>query len=678
MGAIDWAWDGSAARALGWILVHFLWQGTVVAALAAAALMAFRGRDPRLRYAIACGALAVMVASPLATSLWVARVAAAGRTASHGTEPLPGARAHGSTMGVVALPEARTGIAAGLREAVEPRLPLLAWCWSAGVLVLGLRLFGGWLQVRRLSREGTRPVPAVIEATMQRLAWRLGVSRPVAIAQSVLVQVPMVVGYVRPVVLLPVSVVLGMPMAQLEALLAHELAHVRRHDQLVNFLQSVCETVLFYHPAVWWLSGRIRAERENCCDDLAVLATGGNALAYARALAELEQARAVRAELAMAATNGPLLARVRRLLDPTVAPPRRSRMAAVAACALLALAAVAYVTRTAGHAEATDGSATGRGGSAPAAVAGDVVANRVVADASEASASDEVPAERTVRPGRSIVQGDDELRLEVTGSERTLRARLKGDAVFSADRRDVERLSRGGHLVVEERSGSRERRLEIRPDDRGGLRREWFLDGRASAFGPDARALLGRVVPQLLEQAATGGGVRRTLGRTAEGDRAHRPARSANDHERRLQLEGALEAGLDDASLARLLREAVRDIRHDWEMAELLTAVARTQRIGGASRPAYFRAVETIGSEWDRRRAVAPLLRAPLDRPTAEAVLALAQGFDQDYERAELLLDLLRARGIDESLREAFVRAAQDMDSEWDRQRVLSAYERRR
>jgi len=101
---------------------------------------------------------------------------------------------------------------------------------------------------------------------------------------SALVQVPTVIGWLRPVVLVPVGALSGLPAEYLEALLLHELAHVRRHDYLVNILQSVAEALLFYHPAVWWVSGHIRAERELCCDDVAV-AVSGDALTYARALA---------------------------------------------------------------------------------------------------------------------------------------------------------------------------------------------------------------------------------------------------------------------------------------------------------------------------------------------------------------------------------------------------------
>ena len=124
---------------------------------------------------------------------------------------------------------------------------------------------------------------------------------------------PTVIGWLKPVVLLPASALAGLAPHQMEAILAHELAHIRRHDYLVNLFQTVVETLLFYHPAVWWLSRRIRAERENCCDDLAV-SLCGDPVAYAAALAELEGLRSTTGDSVLAATGGSLLQRVRRLL----------------------------------------------------------------------------------------------------------------------------------------------------------------------------------------------------------------------------------------------------------------------------------------------------------------------------------------------------------------------------
>ncbi len=157
-----------------------------------------------------------------------------------------------------------------------------------------------------------------------------------ALLESSLAEVPVVVGYLRPAILLPVGMLAGMPASQIEAILLHELAHIRRHDYLVNLFQTVVEGFLFYHPAVWWISGVIRAERENCCDDL-VVAANGNAPEYAAALTALEQSRWAAHDAALAATGGNLMKRIRRLLYPRENP--RPALTPVVSAGILAIAA---------------------------------------------------------------------------------------------------------------------------------------------------------------------------------------------------------------------------------------------------------------------------------------------------------------------------------------------------
>ena len=161
--------------------------------------------------------------------------------------------------------------------------------------------------------------PDFWQQRLNLLARRLHLSRPVTLLESCLARVPVVIGYIRPVILMPVGLLTGMPAGQLESILLHELAHIRRYDYLVNLLQTSVEGLLFYHPAVWWISGVIRTEREHCCDDLAV-SLSGDAREYATALATLEQCRWDAAETALAATGGNIVKRIRRLLIPTEGP----------------------------------------------------------------------------------------------------------------------------------------------------------------------------------------------------------------------------------------------------------------------------------------------------------------------------------------------------------------------
>ena len=207
----------------------------------------------------------------------------------------------------------------------DPALPWLVALWLAGVAALSCIHLGGWVRVRRLRHQGVQPVAATVaKSSCANLANRLGIRRPVELLASTRVAVPTVVGWLKPVVLFPISTFTGLEPRQLESILAHELAHVRRHDYLVNVLQVALETLLFYHPAIWWASRQVRELREHCCDDLAV-AVCGDRMVYARALADLEELRFATPVFALGADGGSLLERIRRLAGKrSTETPRRS------------------------------------------------------------------------------------------------------------------------------------------------------------------------------------------------------------------------------------------------------------------------------------------------------------------------------------------------------------------
>ena len=195
---------------------------------------------------------------------------------------------------------------------LQPWLPEIVLVWLAGVAAFALRPLLSWHTVRRLRTVGVSPVADAIRDMLARTAKKLQLARAVGALQSTRVKTPLVIGYFRPLVLLPLCIVTGLPEAQLELVLAHELAHIRRHDYLVNLLQTLVETLFFYHPAIWWLSRQIRQERENCCDDVAISLSGSHA-DYGRALLAIEQLRAASPALSLAAGGGSLLARIRRI-----------------------------------------------------------------------------------------------------------------------------------------------------------------------------------------------------------------------------------------------------------------------------------------------------------------------------------------------------------------------------
>ena len=154
----------------------------------------------------------------------------------------------------------------------SPRL--LVSGWLLGVVFFSARLTRSCWWVRSIRTRDNEPVEAAWLETLDDLRRRLGVSRPVRLLKSALVEVPTVIGWFRPVILLPAATLSGLTPGQLEAILAHELAHVRRLDYLVNAFQCLVETLMFYHPVAWWISRCIREERENCCDDLVIEVCG--------------------------------------------------------------------------------------------------------------------------------------------------------------------------------------------------------------------------------------------------------------------------------------------------------------------------------------------------------------------------------------------------------------------
>src|SRR5262249_558463 len=305
-----------------WTLTHFTWQATLVALSMAGVLRMLRGSSTNTRYAAACIALLLMSSLPLFT-ITIISLSTPGKTASGPppqfvTQPASELRLVEIEPTIVPTP---TYIASAsprpwlsIRPApITPLLPWMILIWLLGVVFFSLRLVGGWLYTQRLKSYGTRPLEEGWEQTLRRPWDRLRAPRPARLLESTLVKVPMVIGWLRPVILLPASALTGLAPQQLEAIIAHELAHIRRHDYLINLLQAVVETLLFYHPAVWWVSRRIRQEREDCCDDLAV-AVCGDALTYARALLEMEKIRAAGPQLAMAAKGRLLMERIQGLV----------------------------------------------------------------------------------------------------------------------------------------------------------------------------------------------------------------------------------------------------------------------------------------------------------------------------------------------------------------------------
>jgi beta-lactamase regulating signal transducer with metallopeptidase domain len=284
----------TAMHAWGWALLHFLWQGTALAALSAATMALCRRAS--IRYAIGVITLALMLAAPAAT-LFLLTSRPAPIVADTSATP---------TLKVI------SAVKPAPSHSSPDGFPWLVEAWLIGVAFFSLRTAGGFLWLERQQRKQSVAVSGRLLETCRALQRSLGLTRVIRFCECTWLQAPAVIGWFRPIVLLPLTALTGLSEEQLQSVIAHELAHIKRLDAFANVFQICVETLLFYHPAVWWLNQRVRTEREHCCDDMAV-SLCGNAVEYARALTLMEEWRTAPA-LVMAANRGPLSERIVRLL----------------------------------------------------------------------------------------------------------------------------------------------------------------------------------------------------------------------------------------------------------------------------------------------------------------------------------------------------------------------------
>jgi beta-lactamase regulating signal transducer with metallopeptidase domain len=308
--------SSALADTIGWTLIHFLWQGLLLAAMLRVILPLCRSAVARHNWALST--LAAMCLAPAVTFLWLRDQG-------------------GSAIALAAGPEF-PGIHTALRAFEPTAIPncwpgWLAGFWLTGVVVLSLRALGGLVLARRL-RQNSLDLSDELLQRCRRLQQRMGMTWPVEFLKTGLVRAPVMVGWLKPAILIPVSAITGLAPQQLDALILHELAHIRRLDAFTNIVLMTSETILFYHPAIWWVSQRVRMEREHCCDDFAVAHCGGAAV-YVEALASLT-ARAAFPAFALPANGGALKYRVARLLN-TPSDGRRFSLSAMIGLAFLSL-----------------------------------------------------------------------------------------------------------------------------------------------------------------------------------------------------------------------------------------------------------------------------------------------------------------------------------------------------
>jgi beta-lactamase regulating signal transducer with metallopeptidase domain len=332
-------------EALGWTLVHFLWQGAAIAIVYRIADLALARRSANARYVLALGALLGMLALSVGTLAYeesalaprIDRTAAARFLADR-----PIADRFLADRTLADRPSAdRPSADRLLADRFFPThlMPWLDALWLAGVLFLSTRTLGGWWLIHRL-RARLQQAPHTLLLRLDVLRRQMNIARFVDLRLSTRITNPLTAGVLRPWILLPITALTSLSPEQLEVVLSHELAHIRRADYLWNLLQTIVETLFFFHPAVWWISRRVREERELCCDDVALRACSDPTV-YASALLRLEEERRTRLHLAMALdghqSRAGLRARILRILgsgqaasEPTPAAFRPISLAGIA------------------------------------------------------------------------------------------------------------------------------------------------------------------------------------------------------------------------------------------------------------------------------------------------------------------------------------------------------------
>ncbi|MFD1000513.1 M56 family metallopeptidase [Ohtaekwangia kribbensis] len=299
--------SSSIAEALGWTLVHSLWQGLIITGIVALLLKIIPSRASNYRYTIALAGLLILV---IAIGITFTKL--------YTTESIPTA-IHTLTLtqdyNYHIANQTHGGLLLTIRQFMDANMQWFIVCWFAGAIFFLLRVAGGSIYVSMLRRDSLY-MAEEWNARVQTLAAQLKIQRPIALAQSARVHAPVVLGYIKPLIIIPTGMLSGLSADQLEAIFLHELIHIKRHDYLVNLFQMFMEAFLFFNPFVWILSTIIRNEREHCCDDAVVTCTG-NAKLYATALVQLEETRLSQAGIALSLADNKnlLLKRIKRLME---------------------------------------------------------------------------------------------------------------------------------------------------------------------------------------------------------------------------------------------------------------------------------------------------------------------------------------------------------------------------
>jgi beta-lactamase regulating signal transducer with metallopeptidase domain len=329
-------------QTLGLTVLHMLWIGTLIGGVAFVWLRSNQDADPRARYACAVGGLMALL---VGTGLTFAFLASMSPTPIVFPVDAAGPSTTDDLQLSVETASLQRNFDRGTTGLGRATTSMIAWGWITGIALMSVRLFRQWIRVRRLRVVGIAEPSADWALMFNTLKSKIGIDSRISMLVSHTIDSPMVVGWLRPLVLVPAAAFTSLTPDQLQTVLAHELQHIARRDHLVNMLQAFIEVLLFFHPVTWWLSRQIRVERENCCDDGALLVTGAPRT-FAEALLVLESLRTNKnhSPQLLTATGGSLMHRVSRLFGTNQPQPLNAGWRTLSACTLLAAAGLAFTT----------------------------------------------------------------------------------------------------------------------------------------------------------------------------------------------------------------------------------------------------------------------------------------------------------------------------------------------
>jgi len=663
------------------ILADAFVKATVVLLLAAGASLLLKRSPAALRHLVWALAFVGLLALPVASAImpdW--RFAAWPRldvpvTFDAHQIPTDAIESTANAVGAVPLTlaplPAPSSVSAPVRWQLQPDWTVLVIpIWLGGMLLVLGALALGLARIAWLGRTAQPMRDTAWIALAADLARGLGLRRPVRLLQSTGPAMPMTWGVRRPVILLPADAGTW-PVERRRDVLLHELAHVKRQDFLTQLIARVACAAYWFNPLAWLAAGRLQVERERACDDH-VLRGGAKPSAYASHL--LEIARALRAapasSLASVAMARPAQLAT-RLLDVLDATRRRDVVARRVAVPAWIAAAMVVLPLAAASPRVAEPAPTPKIDTIPEVRTprplSSMKGKRVARDTLKGCSG------QTQHTRSSTTAENENLTIFVDVGGCSVRLAATGKFAFTEDFTDIGSVAAGAQVVVEVDYGGHDRRVTVRP----GNERVYKVDGDVRPFDAEAKAWLTETITYLLRRTGYEAEARARWILDRRGIRGliDEFGQLQGDYTRRIYYQAAVESGkLDVAAYEELVEMAARTISSDYELAELLIAVSKSQPLTARMQAGFAAAAKSISSDYERHRVLTAALSRPGLTPAAQAVmLEAATGIDSDYELASLLIELNDARAIDDAVRPAFFTAANTMSSDYEHRRVLTA-----